>query len=190
MSDHPDQTQSAELRTSMSQMSFPISSGHSDTDRPFSLFDTAFHSNSPPYTDDQVYSESAYFDEIESSATTNYTSESQRYVPSILQPPYTCLTQIVSARTNGKSMLSRDGRVSIEVSATYQRVPEVTGLYNSTVPGGLSHGHGSTDIELTPRDHPLYQNTTIDPDGLYHCPWEGKDPACNHKPEKLKCNYE
>lgn len=40
------------------------------------------------------------------------------------------------------------------------------------------------------RNHPLYQKATTGPDGLYHCPWEGKDPTCNHKPEKLECNYE
>lgn len=41
------------------------------------------------------------------------------------------------------------------------------------------------------REHPLYQKATTSSDGLYHCPWEGKDDAsCNHKPEKLKCNYE
>lgn len=39
------------------------------------------------------------------------------------------------------------------------------------------------------RDHALYKNATINVDGLFHCPWEGQ-PNCNHKPEKLKCNYE
>lgn len=39
------------------------------------------------------------------------------------------------------------------------------------------------------RDHPLYKNAAPGPDGLFHCPWEGQ-PNCNHKPEKLKCNYE
>jgi hypothetical protein len=43
----------------------------------------------------------------------------------------------------------------------------------------------------TPRDHHLYQYVTPQSDGLYHCPWE-KDPIvnCQHKPEKLKCQYE
>jgi hypothetical protein len=40
-----------------------------------------------------------------------------------------------------------------------------------------------------PREHPLYLRATTGPDGLYHCPWEA-DSSCNHKPEKLKCNYE
>jgi hypothetical protein len=47
----------------------------------------------------------------------------------------------------------------------------------------------SIDSDSSPREHPLYQNATIGLDGLYHCPWE-EDSSCNHKPEKLKCNYE
>ncbi|KAJ9154892.1 Zinc finger protein ZIC 5 [Pleurostoma richardsiae] len=39
------------------------------------------------------------------------------------------------------------------------------------------------------RDHPLYKNAFPHADGLFHCPWEGQ-PTCNHRPEKLKCNYD
>lgn len=39
------------------------------------------------------------------------------------------------------------------------------------------------------RDHELYKNAAPRADGMYHCPWEGQ-ASCNHKPEKLKCNYE
>lgn len=41
------------------------------------------------------------------------------------------------------------------------------------------------------RTHPLYHNAVPQEDGLYHCPWEN-DPEsnCQHKPEKLKCNYD
>ncbi|KFA55760.1 hypothetical protein S40293_01943 [Stachybotrys chartarum IBT 40293] len=39
------------------------------------------------------------------------------------------------------------------------------------------------------RDHVLYKNAVPQADGLYHCPWEGQ-PVCNHKAEKLKCNYD
>lgn len=39
------------------------------------------------------------------------------------------------------------------------------------------------------RDHHLYKNAYPKEDGLYHCPWEGQQ-CCNHRPEKLKCNYE
>jgi hypothetical protein len=48
--------------------------------------------------------------------------------------------------------------------------------------------HGSIDA-ATPREDPLYQNATTGPDGLYHCPWESKDPACTHKPVRQKYDY-
>ncbi|KAK3303046.1 uncharacterized protein B0T15DRAFT_374893, partial [Chaetomium strumarium] len=39
------------------------------------------------------------------------------------------------------------------------------------------------------RDHFLYKHAFPQADGLFHCPWEG-EASCNHKPEKLKCNYD
>ena len=51
-------------------------------------------------------------------------------------------------------------------------------------------GRSSLDFDNTARDHPLYQNVSPSTvDGLYHCPWEGST-GCQHKAEKLKCNYE
>lgn len=50
-------------------------------------------------------------------------------------------------------------------------------------------GRSSLEIDNTARDHAYYQNVRVHADGLYHCPWEGKE-GCQHKPEKLKCNYE
>ncbi|KAI1769097.1 hypothetical protein GGR53DRAFT_278589 [Hypoxylon sp. FL1150] len=47
----------------------------------------------------------------------------------------------------------------------------------------------SGDGESSARDHPLYKNAYPKADGLFHCPWEGQS-SCNHKPEKLKCNYD
>jgi hypothetical protein len=47
----------------------------------------------------------------------------------------------------------------------------------------------SLELDNSARDHPLYHNAAPKDDGLYHCPWES-DPTCQHKPEKLKCNYE
>lgn len=44
-------------------------------------------------------------------------------------------------------------------------------------------------LKHSARDHPLYNEVTTGTDGLYHCPWEGKDPLCNHKPHKNKCIY-
>ncbi|KAK8088803.1 hypothetical protein PG997_003764 [Apiospora hydei] len=47
----------------------------------------------------------------------------------------------------------------------------------------------SGDGESSARDHPLYKNAMPKADGLFHCPWEGNS-SCNHKAEKLKCNYD
>ncbi|KAI0887158.1 uncharacterized protein GGS22DRAFT_156318 [Annulohypoxylon maeteangense] len=47
----------------------------------------------------------------------------------------------------------------------------------------------SGDGESSARDHPLYKTACPQGDGLFHCPWEGQS-SCNHKPEKLKCNYD
>ncbi|KXL51277.1 MAG: hypothetical protein FE78DRAFT_66190 [Acidomyces sp. 'richmondensis'] len=44
------------------------------------------------------------------------------------------------------------------------------------------------DEEGRHRTHPLY-NEGPKADGLYHCPYEDK-PDCQHKPTKLKCNYD
>ncbi|KAH9214584.1 hypothetical protein DL95DRAFT_503077 [Leptodontidium sp. 2 PMI_412] len=47
------------------------------------------------------------------------------------------------------------------------------------------------DLNNTARDHPLYHNVDPQADGLYHCPWEKVTTAnCQHRPEKLKCNYD
>ncbi|KAH7037715.1 uncharacterized protein B0I36DRAFT_70039 [Microdochium trichocladiopsis] len=47
----------------------------------------------------------------------------------------------------------------------------------------------SDDGESSARNHPLYKTAFPAADGLFHCPWEGQ-ASCNHKPEKLKCNYD
>lgn len=47
----------------------------------------------------------------------------------------------------------------------------------------------SVEVDNSARDHPLYQNAKPDENGLYHCPFEGKS-CCQHKADKLKCNYE
>ncbi|ESZ99001.1 hypothetical protein SBOR_0659 [Sclerotinia borealis F-4128] len=50
-------------------------------------------------------------------------------------------------------------------------------------------GRSSLDADNSARDHHLYHNVTTKSDGLYHCPWEGTS-QCQHKAEKLKCNYD
>jgi hypothetical protein len=70
--------------------------------------------------------------------------------------------------------------------ANYQS--QASEYYESLLTSDQGHSYGSNDNN--PREHALYKKATTGPDGLYHCPWEGKDRSCNHKPEKLKCNYE
>lgn len=47
----------------------------------------------------------------------------------------------------------------------------------------------TTATQNRARDHHLYKNASTGPDGLYHCPLEGKDPLCSHEPRKEKCYY-
>jgi hypothetical protein len=54
---------------------------------------------------------------------------------------------------------------------------------------GRRHGETS-EMDNVARDHPYYHSAVLGADKLYHCPWESMNPPCNHKPEKLKCNYE
>lgn len=50
--------------------------------------------------------------------------------------------------------------------------------------------HQRSSVESdSPREDHRYKNAVRKGDGLFHCPWEGQS-GCNHKPEKLKCNYE
>ncbi|KHN99685.1 Zinc finger, C2H2-type/integrase, DNA-binding protein [Metarhizium album ARSEF 1941] len=57
------------------------------------------------------------------------------------------------------------------------------------MPNGYPFRRHGSDGESSARDHKLYKNATPGSDGLFHCPWEGQN-CCNHKPEKLKCNYD
>ena len=58
------------------------------------------------------------------------------------------------------------------------------------IPDGLvdNSRHMSSGEPLNAREHQYYSIGPKD-DGLYHCPF-GNDGDCQHKPEKLKCNYE
>ncbi|ODA80084.1 hypothetical protein RJ55_03042 [Drechmeria coniospora] len=46
-----------------------------------------------------------------------------------------------------------------------------------------------SNVSDSARDHVLYKSAAPGPDGFFHCPWEGQ-ANCNHKAEKLKCNYD
>ncbi|KAM3418753.1 hypothetical protein BST61_g4727 [Cercospora zeina] len=57
--------------------------------------------------------------------------------------------------------------------------------HKATSSSGSVTGEGD---EGRHRNHPLYSKGP-EADGLYHCPF-ASDPSCQHKPTKLKCNYD
>lgn len=67
---------------------------------------------------------------------------------------------------------------------------EISGFEDGlSLPSGFHLRKQGSDGESSARDHELYKNAAPGPDGLFHCPWEGQ-ASCNHKAEKLKCNYD
>ena len=110
---------------------------------------------------------------------------SPRYVqdfPDLVDlPPYTTGDRIAR-----KPVGPRQSKVVSDLASRQQRVQ---GTSETSDESFRMVGRSSLEIDNTARDHPLYQNVTPKADGLYHCPWEGQD-GCQHKPEKLKCNYE
>ncbi|KAL2068953.1 hypothetical protein VTL71DRAFT_15291 [Oculimacula yallundae] len=94
----------------------------------------------------------------------------------------------ISPRVTRKPVGPRASKVNSDMAARGQGFPGASEISDETFRMG---GRPNTDLDNTARDHPLYHNVTAAEDGLYHCPWE-KDPQsnCQHKPEKLKCNYD
>jgi len=111
---------------------------------------------------------------------------SPRYVqdfPDLVElPPYT-----TGDRVTRKPMGPRQSKVASDLAAN-SRQQRLLGSDASDDSFRLV-GRSALEFDNTARDHPLYHNVTAGPDGLYHCPWEGQ-PSCQHKAEKLKCNYE
>jgi len=66
--------------------------------------------------------------------------------------------------------------------------PEETAIPTNQDSPALTPSLVSENDEGRHRNHPLYSEGP-QADGLYHCPFES-DPNCQHKPTKLKCNYE
>jgi hypothetical protein len=64
------------------------------------------------------------------------------------------------------------------------------GYYDGLHQNDRSHSLRNIKNDNTLLKHQLYQKDTTGPDSLYHCPWEGESPSCNHKPDKLKYSYE
>ncbi|KAK0109845.1 hypothetical protein ONS95_002515 [Cadophora gregata] len=113
---------------------------------------------------------------------------SPRYVqdfPDLVDlPPYTTTGDRVMRKPIGP----RASKVNSDLAARGQRLPGTSEASDESFKLG---GRPNVDLDNTARDHHLYHNVTPQADGLYHCPWE-KDPQsnCQHKPEKLKCNYD
>jgi hypothetical protein len=84
-------------------------------------------------------------------------------------------------------VISADRKVaSIPDDLTIKAIPQLEDAL-SLPPSFTSRRQGNEGESA--RDHALYKNAVPQADGLFHCPWEGQ-PSCNHKPEKLKCNYD
>jgi hypothetical protein len=116
---------------------------------------------------------------------------SPRYVedyPDLVDlPPYTT----TGSRATRKPIGPRPSKVASDLAAAASRRQRLPGTSEASDESFKLVGRSSLEIDNTARDHHLYHNVTPQADGLYHCPWE-KDPNsnCQHKPEKLKCNYE
>jgi hypothetical protein len=94
-------------------------------------------------------------------------------------PPHT-----TGNRVTKKPIGPRQSKVNSDIA----RNPR-TAATSDTSDESLKYTGRILDVDNNARVHHLYHNATPQADGLYHCPWEGQD-ACQHKPEKLKCNYE
>ncbi|KAE8452542.1 hypothetical protein EG329_000445 [Mollisiaceae sp. DMI_Dod_QoI] len=115
---------------------------------------------------------------------------SPRYVedfPDLVElPPYTTTGDRVMRKAPGPrpSTVARD----LAAASRRQRQPGTSDVSDESL---KLVGRSSMDMDNTARDHALYHNVTPQADGLYHCPWEkDQNSNCQHKPEKLKCNYE
>lgn len=152
--------------------------------------------NGPSYLDSQrsspVLDEWALPQHLATSTTSspleysaNLGGPSPRYVPdspdTTEQHPYT-----TSDRVARKPVGPRQSKVVSDLASRNHGLPGASGSPEEAL---RYVGRPSLETDNTARDHHLYQNVTAQADGLYHCPWEG-EPFCQHKPEKLKCNYE
>jgi hypothetical protein len=125
-------------------------------------------------------------------------------VPSIHSPPYSedvsprfvhdpDLVDLVPYETGDrvtrKPMGPRHSKVVGDLAAAHSRQQRIAGTSDVTDESLKLTSRSGMDDNNVARLHPLYQNVKPGPDGFYHCPWEGQ-PTCQHKAEKLKCNYE
>jgi hypothetical protein len=91
-------------------------------------------------------------------------------------------------RVTRKPMGPRHSKVVGDIAAAHSR-QQLLGTSDLNEETLKLTSRSSLDDNNAARLHPLYQNVKPGPDGFYHCPWEGQS-SCQHKAEKLKCNYE
>ena len=113
---------------------------------------------------------------------------SPRYVPDypdlVELPPYATTGDRVVRRAVGPRL----SKVASDLASRNQRVGGTSEASDESL---KLAGRSGLELDHFAREHPLYHNVTPHTDGLYHCPWENKpDANCQHKPDKLKCNYE
>lgn len=141
------------------------------------------HSNSPITNSPQELTHSPITNSPQEYYSPTIEATSPRYVEDfqdlVEQPPYAS-----GDRTTRKPMGPRLSKVVSDL-ATHGRQQRAFEPSEDS----LKLANRPTNEDNTARDHPLYHNVTTQADGFYHCPWEGQ-AACQHKPEKLKCNYE
>ncbi|TVY82885.1 hypothetical protein LSUE1_G006214 [Lachnellula suecica] len=106
----------------------------------------------------------------------------QEYPDLVESPPYA-----TGDRAMRKPMGPRQSKVASDIAAN-SRQQRLLGSEASDDAFRMV-GRSALEIDNTARDHPLYHNVSAGADGLYHCPWEGQ-ASCQHKAEKLKCNYD
>ena len=114
------------------------------------------------------------------SSSSDIQSESPRYVETeTSSSPLPASHAETSSRNSRKygAQMTEDGAAGLSMDAGD----------NFALPAAFSRRQSSEGESA--RDHPLYKDVQPLADGLYHCPWEGTS-VCNHKAEKLKCNYE
>ncbi|KFY45401.1 hypothetical protein V495_03004 [Pseudogymnoascus sp. VKM F-4514 (FW-929)] len=93
-----------------------------------------------------------------------------------------------SPRSSRKSMVPSNNRIDEDSYLKFGAEP-LEFLEDRFSDRGRRHGETS-EMDNVARDHPYYHSAVLGADKLYHCPWESMNPPCNHKPEKLKCNYD
>jgi hypothetical protein len=122
-------------------------------------------------------------EESQNSGSPPLPGQSPRYVAIPNSPPPVTLSYI-----SGRLRMSRKLDGSQYVTSDDLHLIPAMGEDGFALPPAFGSRRLSGDGESA-RDHYLYKSAFPQADGLFHCPWEGQ-ASCNHKPEKLKCNYE